>query len=306
MIVTLRPLALVLLFASALPLQAQRSRAIRPSGPTYDVEVQRDITYGVVGATALKLDLLRPRGLTGVRVPVVVFVHGGGWSSGDKAGGIGQLTPLVRRGYVGATINYRLSGAAKFPAQIEDAKCAIRYLRANAASLGIDPDRIGVWGSSAGGHLVALLGSTGDVEAWNASGGWPGVSSRVQAVADWYGPSNLNTMGPQSLPCSGINHDAATSPEGQLLGCAIPSCPDRAAAASPVTYVTADDAPTLLMHGTNDCTVPPGQSQELYDALRATGVDATLVFLAGAGHGGPEFAAASGMVIEFFDRQLRK
>lgn len=303
---TLRLLALLLMCLLPFPLQAQRSRAIRPSGPVYEVEVQRDVTYGVAGATTLKLDILRPRGLTGARLPVVVFVHGGGWSSGDKTGGIGQLTPLVRRGYVGATINYRLSGVARFPAQIEDAKCAIRYLRANAALLGIDPDRIGVWGSSAGGHLVALLGTSSDVESWNASGGWPGVSSRVQAVADWYGPSNLNTMAPQSLPCSALNHDAPGSPEGQLLGCAIPSCRDRAAAASPLTYVTAGDAPTLLMHGTNDCTVPPGQSQELYDALRAAGVDATLVFLAGAGHGGPEFTAASGMVIEFFDRQLRK
>jgi acetyl esterase/lipase len=292
-----------LLLLCAVPAAAERQRAVRPTEP--DVEIVRDVTYGVVGSRELKLDIVRPKGFF-TAAPAVVFIHGGGWSTGDKAGGTRMLEPLARRGYVGVTVNYRLSGEAIFPAQIEDVKCAIRYLRANAVSLGVDPDRIGVWGSSAGAHLAAMLGTTADVDSWNVSGGWSGFSSRVQAVVDWFGPSNFNTIGSQALLCSRFDHDAAGSPESLLIGCAIPSCRDLAAAASPITYVTPDDAPTLLMHGTNDCTAPPRQSVEFHERLRAAGVDATLMLLNGAGHGGPAFAAQTDTVIAFFDRTLRR
>jgi acetyl esterase/lipase len=294
-------LALLLVLA-ALPLGADRRRPVRRI--EYGIEIVRGVTYGVGGAFPLELDFVRPKG-AGEALPVVVFVHGGGWSGGDKAAGINQLSPLARRGYVGATINYRLSGQAKFPAQIEDVKCAIRYLRANAAALGIDPERIAVWGSSAGGHLVSLLGTTADVEEWNRSGGWSGNSSRVAAVIDWYGPANLNTMASQALPCSTLDHDAPSSPESQLLGCAVPTCRERAALASPVSWITPDDAPTLLMHGTNDCTVPPKQSEEFHAKLREAGIDARLILLPGAGHGGPQFTAALETVYAFIDEQLR-
>lgn len=301
--VLVRCLVFVVLFlAAAVPAGGERRRPVVRT--QVEIEIVRDVTYGVVGSTALKLDIVRPK--TNAIIPAVVFIHGGGWVSGDKGGGIASLMPLARRGYFGATINYRLSGEAKFPAQIEDVKCAIRYLRANASLLGIDPDRIAVWGSSAGGHLVSMLGTTGDVEVWNVSGGWGGFSSRVTAVVDWFGPSNLNTISSQALPCSSINHDAASSPEGQLLGCAIPVCRDLAATASPVTWVTPDDAPTLIMHGTNDCSVPPGQSQELYDRLRSAGVETSLVILPGAGHGGAQFTASLNTVYSFLDEHLRK
>ncbi|MBX7221075.1 MAG: alpha/beta hydrolase [Blastocatellia bacterium] len=267
----------------------------------------RNIEFGRVNNVPLLLDLYLPQNPAGP-LPVVVWIHGGGWTSGDKSLATTSVqVQQTSRGYAVASINYRLSGTAKFPAQIEDCKAAIRWLRANAGKYGLNPDRIGVWGSSAGGHLVALLGTSGGVAELEGTAGNLDQSSRVQAVVDWFGPGNLATMASQSLPCSVIDHNSANSPESQLVGCALPSCPDKAAAASPVTYVTPDEPPFLLMHGTMDCVVPPGQSQELFDRLKAAGVNATLVFLPGAGHGGPEFVTTESRnrVETFLDAHLK-
>ncbi|HSE98158.1 MAG TPA: alpha/beta hydrolase, partial [Blastocatellia bacterium] len=282
----------LLMIASLLP------AVVAQSGP----RVLLDVEYSRMGSKRLLLDLRLPQG-EGPH-PVIVWIHGGGWLSGDKGGG--PALRQVARGYAVASINYRLSYEARFPAQIEDCKAAVRWLRANAAQYNLDADRIAAWGSSAGGHLAAMLGTSGGVADLEGSGGNPGFSSRVQAVIDWYGPADLLKMESQSLACDLIDHDSILSPESQLVGCAIQSCPDKANRASPINYVTSDDPPFLIMHGTNDCLVPSLQSQDLYNALSAAGVEATLKLLAGAGHGGAAFATAENhrLVDEFLDLNL--
>ena len=237
----------------------------QPSPPPTAITTIRDVTYGVAGDRELRLDIVRLASPP-PRMPAVVYIHGGGFATGDKVGGIPQLEPLARRGYLGATINYRLSGEARFPAQIEDVKTAIRFLRANAARYGIDDARIGLWGVSSGGTLAALAGTAGDIADWDGSGGSPGFSSRVAAVVTWFGDSNFLTLSNCGADVS--DPRAATT---LLLGCPIPSCPELAARASPITYVTADDPPFLIMPGA--CRQ---QGQELAQALRAVGVPATL------------------------------
>jgi acetyl esterase/lipase len=156
------------------------------------VVVHRDLVYGDGGGRPLKLDLVLPQPAPDKPLPLVVFIHGGGWRGGDKAGGIARVTPLVATGdYVGATIGYRLSGEATWPAQIHDCKAAIRWLRANADQYHIDPERIGVWGSSAGGHLVNMLGASGGVTELEGSGGSAEHSSRVSCVVPFCGPTNF-------------------------------------------------------------------------------------------------------------------
>jgi dienelactone hydrolase len=165
-----------------------------------------------------------------------------------------------------------------------------------------------VWGSSAGGHLAALLGTTGGVAELEGDLGNLDQSSRVQAVIDWYGPADLLRMQTESLRCSPVDHNSPLSPEALLLGCPIQICPDRARRASPVTYATADDPPFLIMHGTNDCLVPPLQSRDLHEALKDAGVETTLKFIEGAGHGGDEFETAENrkLVDDFLDRHLAR
>lgn len=274
--------------------------------PPHKVTVTRDLEYCRTGSRILRAHSLDPdTGAGSAPRPAIVWVHGGGWISGTKDQGIERLSTLATRGWYGLTIEYRLSGEAIFPAQIEDVKCAVRYLRAHAAEFNLDPDRIAMWGSSAGGHLVALAGVSSGSTELEGVGSWLGVSSRVNAVVDWYGPTDLTTMQSQGLPCSG-DHSSASSPEGRLVGCAIESCPDRARAASPMTYVTSDDPPMLIQHGTNDCTVPPLQSVTFASALSALQVPATLELLEGAGHGGPQFVTNTNLerVWRFLDEAL--
>jgi len=269
-----------------------------------DVEVVRDVVFGTGGGTELALDIVRPKQLPPQRMPVIVFIHGGGWRSGDKGGGVRRLIPFAQKGYFTASINYRLTGIASFPAQIEDCKCAIRFLRANADRYHLDSARIGVWGSSAGGHLAALLGTSGGIDRLEGSGGWPGTSSRVQAVCDWYGPSDLVAMAKATRP----GRVGAASPQGKLLGGAVQDQRERAAKASPVTYVSSDDPPFLIVHGTDDPVVPYSQSVILAEALKAAGVEATLVPLEGAKHGGQEFSSpqVTNAVVAFFEHHLKK
>jgi acetyl esterase/lipase len=263
----------------------------------------RDVEYTNVDGISLKLDLYVPNHEG--PFPVVVWIHGGAWSSGDKSN-----PPALRevsRGYAVVSINYRLSSQAIFPAQINDCKAAIRWLRAHAAQYNLNPNRIAAWGRSAGGHLAALLGTSGDVsDLEDFSQGNASVSSQIQAVIDWFGPTDVLQMDAQALPCSSICHDCPNSPESRLVGCPIQTCPDRAARANPIRYITADAPPFLIHHGTEDCAVPPMQSQILYDALQLMGVDATLLYLEGAGHGGPEFRdpAILAEVDAFLDQKL--
>ena len=231
-------------------------------------------------------------------MPVIVWVHGGAWLAGSK-----EQCPavrFVRKGYAAASVNYRLSQHAKFPAQIEDCKAAIRWLRANAKEYGLDTGHVGVWGASAGGHLVALLGTTGSVKELEGEEGNLDQSSRVQAVVDWFGPTDFLQMGG--------SHNDARSPESQLIGGAIQEHKDQVARANPITYVSKDDPPFLIMHGDQDRTVPFSQSELLAEALKKAGVEVTLKPIKGAGHGGRGFGSPENdkLVEDFFAKHLHK
>jgi acetyl esterase/lipase len=247
------------------------------------------LEYAGAGKHALALDLFVPTTESATPRPLVIWVHGDHWAGGSD--GSRAASPAIReasRGYVVASIDYRSSDAAVFPAQIDDVKAAVRWLRANAVRYNIDPERVAVWGFGSGGHLAALLGTSGGVAALeDPSEGNPAFSSRVQLVVDWAGPTDLQQLQNDSLPCSTTNHDAAGSYASLLIGCALQRCPDRAAAASPVSYVTPDDPPFLLMHGSADCEIGPGQSESLSRVLRAAQVEVALHLYDDIGHNGP-------------------
>ena len=253
-----------------------------------DVTVVRDVVFGTGGGRDLKMHIVLPAESDRQLRPAFVWIHGGGWQSGSKEGGLAQVIPLVRSGFVGATIEYRLTGEAPFPAQIEDCKCAIRFLKAHAQKYGIDPNRVAVGGSSAGGHLVALLGTSGGEKSLEGNGGWPDQSSRVHAVLDLYGPTDFRAF----VTTSGYErHNQDGSPESKLLGGGeVLSSPDQIRIVNPITYVDSDDPPFLIIHGSNDRTVPLNQSTLLHDALKKAGVSAQLKIIEGGGHGGPEFS----------------
>ena len=268
------------------------------------VTAHRDVTYATVGKKKLLLDLYVPDVAEPDRLPLIVWIHGGAWRAGNKQNC--PALPFTTKGYVAASISYRLSHEAIFPAQIEDCKAAIRWLRANAERYKIDPNRIGVWGSSAGGHLVALLGASGDVIKLEGSGGNLGFSSRVQAVCDFFGPTDFLKMDQESLPNSPIIHDAPDSPESKLVGGAIQEYPDRVARANPITYVSPDDPPFLIVHGDKDPLVPWQQSKYLYEARKQAGLESSTRFeiIKGARHGFGRNQDVARMVERFFEQQL--
>ncbi|MBX7097065.1 MAG: alpha/beta hydrolase [Myxococcaceae bacterium] len=241
--------------------------------------------------------------------PLVLYIHGGAWLEGDRS----EAQPLVdrqaRRGYAVASIDYRLTPVAKFPAQIQDVKAAVRWLRAHAGQYHLDPARFASWGASAGGHLAMLVGTSGRVTALeDLSQGNPAESSAVQAVVDWYGPTDFLQMDAQTVAgCASQNHDAADSPESKLVGCQIQSCPQKVAAANPITYVDPADPPMLLMHGAKDCTVPTPQAGLMDAALKAKGVGSTLVIVSGLGHDFDGMRSSSTrmqQIDDFLDRTL--
>jgi acetyl esterase/lipase len=285
----------------ALAWQAARDERYAGRPLPAGVEVVRNVVYGNGGGRPLRLDILRPSDPDKSARPVIVYIHGGGWSGGSKAGAPPLLAELALRGYYCATIEYRLSQEARFPAQIQDCKTAIRFLRSKAKELGIDPNRIGVWGHSAGGHLAAMLGTTGDIKTFDTGSDWPQFSSRVQAVLDCFGPTDFARMA--DFP-SRIDHNSAQSPESRLLGGPVAEKKAEVRAANPITYVSKDDSPFLIMHGDSDMLVPLNQSQLLFDALKKAGVDCSLHVIKGGGHGfgGKEIDR---LTIEFFERTLK-
>lgn len=249
------------------------------------VRLVADLDYVGDGNPRHRLDLLVPtRRSTRKPLPVLAYVHGGGWQNGDKSHGLSRVAGFVSGGrYIGVSIGYRLTGEAKWPAQIHDCKAAIRWLKANARTHGIDPDRIAVYGTSAGGHLVAMLGVSGGVKDLEGRlGPHPGTDSRVAAVIDFFGPTDFLKM--NDFP-GRIDHDAANSPESKLVGGEIQKHPERCRHASPLTYVTSGDAPFLVVHGTNDRLVVFNQSELLRAALKQAKVPVTLVTVTGGGHG---------------------
>ncbi|NOY98871.1 MAG: alpha/beta hydrolase fold domain-containing protein [Chloroflexi bacterium] len=293
----------LVILANVPPLQASASLTTAPFDPAKLGTVERDLTYCTVDGVALKMDVYYPQTDSGPW-PAVMYVHGGGWVGGDKGGGAGSkdIPALREAGYLVVAVNYRLAPEYKFPAMIEDVKCAVRSLRAHAVEYNLDPERIGVWGGSAGGHLVSLLGLSDESAGWDV-GEYLDQSSRVQAVVDMFGPSDLTHLG---------DGDRARRRSAQVFGADGTDDPILAAA-SPVTHVTPDDPPFLILHGWEDDVVRPSQSQTLYDRLSQAGVPATLVMVENAGHSfkpvdgkiSPSREEITQMVVDFFDQYLR-
>lgn len=253
-----------------------------PSAPAAAAPVLKDLAYVEGGHERQVLDLYLPA--SGTKWPLVVAIHGGAWKIGSKDGE--SVAPFVARGFAVAAINYRLSQHAIFPAQIEDCKAAVRWLRANASRYGYDPDRIASYGGSAGGHLAAMLGTAGDVKAFDV-GAHLEVSSRVQAVVDFFGPTDFLQMDAHRVSDTAMMHDTPDSPESQLVGGPIRDNRDKVARANPITYITPDDPPFLIVHGDADALVPHHQSELLEAALRRAGVQVRFVTIPGGPHGGP-------------------
>ncbi|MBC7897624.1 MAG: alpha/beta hydrolase [Cytophagaceae bacterium] len=233
----------------------------------------KDIAYATKSA-AQKLDVYTPTG-TGP-FPVVLWIHAGAWQSGDKKLPItAHQLLLLASGYAVVSVNYRLSAEAKFPAQIHDVKAAVRWVRANAALYKFDPNRVGVWGHSAGAHLAALLGtSRGVAGLTDVSLGNPTQSEAVKAVVAQATPVYLLTMDQQLAidgcpKYGGVGFNAASSPASRLLGAALPTIQSKVVLASPRAHVNAGDSKFLLQHGTGDCTIPWQQGDFLHTRLRA-------------------------------------
>jgi acetyl esterase/lipase len=243
-----------------------------------DLDITTDIVYGTTDGQLLKLDFAKPTLCRDQIVPLVVYVHGGSWNSGDKSIAflMNDARMFFQLGFAVASINYRLTPAYRFPAQVNDCKLAIRYLRQNAVSLGFDPDRIGVWGASAGGHLAAMMGLAGPVDGLEGPG-LESVSSRVKAVVEHYGPTDF-TDAVSMVQITEMNLLI------DFLGCDPRVCLDVARVASPVTYVSADDPPVLCMHGDKDTTVPYRQAELLAAKLKSVGNAGALIKVKNAGH----------------------
>jgi len=261
--------------------------------------IERDVVYGTAQGTPLLLDLAMPKTGNGP-FPVVVFLHGGGWSEGNRQEMNHFIEGVAGLGYVGVTVAYRLVPAARFPAQLEDCKAAVRWLRANAAKYRINPKRIGVVGFSAGGHLASMLGVTGKNDGLEGAGGNPDQSSRVQAVVSFFGLTDFSTRDwPRDLENGVIE---------PFLGGSFANHADEYRRASPITYVTSDAPPFLFFHGSEDKLVPVDQSKRLGEKLRNAGVFAEVNVLEGEGHGFTDAANQKAMrrMLDFLDAHLKR
>lgn len=272
-----------------------------------------NVAYASASA-AQKLDIYLPETGDGP-FPVIVSVHGGAFKGGDKADG--QLTPMLeglKRGYAVVSVNYRLSQEAIFPAQIQDVKAAVRWIRANSKTYKLNPEKIAIWGGSAGGTLSSLIGTSGNVkELDDLSLGNPSQSSRVLAVVDWFGPTDFLKMDEQLKAGKVKNpqtHSIPDSPESQLIGKNLADAPELVQKANPETYITPDDAPFFIQHGRIDHLVPYQQSENLAAKLTLVlGKDkVTFEILENNDHGGPGFVTDQNInkVFKFLDQYLKQ
>jgi acetyl esterase/lipase len=277
------------------------------SAPAIADTLEENITYCTVDGEDLKLDLARPDG--DGPFPAIVFIHGGGWLGGNRQAYKSQISEAAKRGYVAATISYRLmkfdqakkettTATPRFPAQIHDAKAAIRWLRANAEKYHVDPNRIGVTGGSAGGHLSLLVGLTDRDSNLEGDGGNLDQSSRVQAVVNVFGPTDM-------APCHKTSSVAWIF--RLFMGGVPEETPDTYRAASPVTYVSKDDPPVLTLHGDRDELVPIDQAWTLEMRMRKAGAHHKLIIFEGQGHGfgGEQAEKAADATWLFFEQLLQ-
>jgi acetyl esterase/lipase len=240
--------------------------------------------------------LARPEKVEG-RLPCVVIIHGGAWRAGNRSGHDQQTWDFAKRGYVSATVSYRFCPKHPFPAQVEDVKCAVRFLREHADKFGLDPERIGAIGFSAGAHLSMMLGVMGKGDGLEGDGGWANQPSQVQAVVSYFGPTDLLA---DDIP------DISKGLLKDFIGGTTQEKPEEHKRGSPITYVSSGDAPMLLFQGTKDPLVPHSQAYKMIDALTAAGVPARAEILVGAGHGwgGKDLERTSSETFAFFDERL--
>lgn len=262
-----------------------------------EFSLERDVVYGKGAGEDLKLNLCRPKE-TGSPRPCVLVIHGGGWAAGSREGHNPQIQELARRGYVAVTVGYRFAPKHPFPAQVEDVKCAARFLRANAEQYGIDKTRLGAVGFSAGAHLSMMLGTMEKEDGLEGEGGWGAESSKVQAVVAWFGPTDFTLEYPE----------ASRKIVQTFLGGSLVERPEIYRRASPITYVSAGDAPTLILQGTKDPLVPHDQAYRMVDAFTKAGVAGRCDLIIGAGHGwgGEELKRTVEATWTWFDKHLRK
>ncbi|MFO1514120.1 MAG: alpha/beta hydrolase [Verrucomicrobiota bacterium] len=277
----------------------------RPAPLPAGVKAERNIAYVENGHRNQVLDIFLPEQPSDKPLPLMIWIHGGAWLGGSQSSP--PVVYLVAKGFAVASIQYRMSGDAIWPAQAYDCKAAVRWLRANAAKYNFAPDHFGVGGDSAGGHLAAFVGTSGDVTELEGDLGHTNVSSRVQAVVDWFGPTDLLVMGQQAGAKSMIKHDSADSPESKLVGGPIQEKRDLARTANPLTYIDPHDPPFLVMHGDSDQLVPLAQSVILAKALIDAGVEVTMKTIPGAAHEGPQFhnAESRRLMEEFLTVHLK-
>lgn len=268
------------------------SRAEEP-----EINFETAVVYGKGADQELKLDIASPKGLD-QPVPAIIVIHGGGWSAGQREHMAGMAKQAAAKGFVAATVSYRLAPKYVFPAQVEDVKCAVRWMRANAKQRNIDPERIGAVGVSAGAHLAMMLGAMDASDGLEGEGGHSDQSSKVQAVVSYVGPANLLGEYP---PVS--RHIVQT-----FLGSDPHENHDACKRASPITYVNKGDAPMLLFYGTKDPLVPVDQAFQMTNALTAASVPSRVEILVGAGHGwsGKEMERTNNETWEFFGKNLKK
>jgi acetyl esterase/lipase len=290
---TLVAFSFVLLIPLVSLAQETKSAPTPPAGVSYEP----DIEFGKGGDVALQLDLARPEKSTG-KAPCIVVIHGGGWRGGNRKVHIPQIFEFAKRGYVAATIQYRLVPAARFPSQIEDVKCAVRFLRANADKYGLDPERIGAIGFSAGGHLSMMLGVMDKGDGLEGEGGNPDQSSKVQAVISFFGPTDLSAGDYPGLVVGMINDLVGKTPEEDA---------EIRKKASPVTYVDKDDAPILMFQGTKDRLVPHTQAYVMADAMTKAGQRGRVELILGADHGwgGQDLLRTAQETFDFFALELK-
>ena len=272
------------------------------------IKLEKDIAYIEGGDEAQKLDIYLPETPSDKPLPLIVHIHGGGWRAGSKFPC--PVSAMVVKGYAVASVEYRFSQKAIFPAQIQDCQAAIRWLRAHAKQYNFDTDHLGAVGGSAGGHLSALVGTSGGKKAFPAIGGHLDQSDRVQAVIDIYGPADFSTVVQQAAEDKNVKNifafNTPSDPYSSLIGTKLDDKP-KADAVSPVYYVSKDSPPFLILHGTHDTLVPYAQSVQLEAALKAQGVPVWLQTLPGSGHGGPAFGkpATIQLMQAFFDKHLK-
>ena len=276
-------------------LQFVPSRAAELAIPD-NVTFERDITYAEAGGAKVQLNLARPKGVSGP-LPAVLCIHGGGFRAGSREGYNKLCLTLAQRGFVAATISYRLAPMHQFPAAVHDTKAAVRWLRANAAKYGIDPGRIGVTGGSAGGHLVQFLGVTAGVKEFEGSDN-PGFSSAVTCVVNLYGPSDFTKSYGKSVDAHVVLP--------MWLGGDVETARAKHIQSSPLNWVTPNAAPTLIIHGTEDKYVAYEQAIWMRDRLTASGVDVELLTMEGAGHGfkGADAEKSEAALIAYFEKRL--